>query len=90
MSSLQLPPGEPPAALVAEAWAELVAVRQELRDAAHVIALIRINGPESGGRGPLYVLRREVELQVAEVRLQLWSSELRQREAALRRMGIRP
>lgn len=38
----------------------------------------------------MFVRRREIELQVAELRLRLWSEELRRLESRLRGMGLRP
>jgi hypothetical protein len=41
-------------------------------------------GPE------LFVRRREIELRVAELRVSLWSEELRRLERDVRALGIRP
>lgn len=41
--------------------------------------------------GPvMFVRRREIELQVAELRLSLWSEECRRLEQIVRAMGVRP
>lgn len=83
-------PAEPDPAAVRAAVAHLAAVRAERDDAARIIALIRMHGPDGGERRKLFLRRREIELQTAETRLQLWSDELRQAEAAVRRLGVRP
>jgi hypothetical protein len=70
---------------------ELADAREEKRAASHVIALIQIgaqDGPPSVAGH--VVRRREIELQVAELRLTLWSEECRRLESRLRGMGLRP
>jgi len=71
------------------ARAELAAAREERREASRVIALLVV-GQADDGDGVLFARRREIELQVAELRLQLWSDELRRLEARVRSLGIRP
>jgi hypothetical protein len=69
----------------------LAAVRAERDHASHVIALVRLQLDEDSPPPPgLFWLRREIELQVAELRLSRWSETLRQVERDLRALGLRP
>jgi hypothetical protein len=72
-----------------QARAELARAREERREASRVIALLVV-GRDDPDDGTLYATRREIELRVAEFRLQLWSDELRRLESRLRGMGLRP
>lgn len=88
MSGLHLPPAGEPDPAVATAREQLDAARDERREASRVIALLAM--PGGVNPGPLYRTRREVELRVAEYRLQLWSDECRRLESVLRSLGVRP
>lgn len=80
-----------PSTAAAELVVELAVAREEKRAAAHTIAQIQIGLlDEPAAAAPLFVRRREVELYVAEIRLQLWSEECRRRETAIRLLGVRP
>lgn len=71
------------------ALAELAAAREERREAARLIAVLVV-GRTDPADGVLFAVRRELEIRVAEYRLQLWSDELRRLEAAVRALGLRP
>jgi hypothetical protein len=73
----------------AEARELLAGAREERDAAAHVIALQRIGAADEPAAG-LFAIRREIELEVAELRLARWSAVLRQLESRLRGMGLRP
>jgi hypothetical protein len=74
-----------------QARAELAVARQERREASHVIALQVVGALDPAPAGAvLWNTRREIELRVAEYRLQLWADELRRLESKLRGMGLRP
>jgi hypothetical protein len=75
----------------AEALEELAGARLELRDATHTAALVKMGlTPEEPPPPGLVLRRREIELRVAELRISLWSEEVRRCENAVRRHGIRP
>lgn len=77
----------------AAALDELAAVREERREAAATLArigLLTASDTDEERSSRLFVRRREIELQVAELRLSLWAGELRRAESAVRALGLRP
>jgi hypothetical protein len=73
-----------------EAVEALALARDEKRHAAHVIALLRIGVQDEPDATAGFLRRREIELQVAELRLSLWSEECRRLENRVRSFGLRP
>lgn len=88
MSGLHLPPAGEPDPRVAAALADLAYGREERREAARLIALLVLPQQPEESQRPLYRIRRELELRVAEYRLQLWSDEVRRLESAARALGV--
>jgi hypothetical protein len=78
-----LPPPEPPDHELVAALDALREARQEVREAARIVALLQIPGGMS-------VRRREIELSVAEHRMRLWSNEVRRAERDVIARGGRP
>ena len=70
---LSLPPSGEPEPELAAALDALTEARSEQREAARVVALLQLPAGMS-------LRRREVELQVAELRFRLWTNELRRAE----------
>jgi hypothetical protein len=81
-----LPPSEPPDPIVAATLDELRRARAEHREASRIIALL-LMGPQTGD-APLFVVRRRIELEVAQRRQELWSDEVRRLEVAARALGL--
>lgn len=80
---LSLPPASEPDPELAAAIAAHREARDELREAHRVRALLQI----PGGMG---ATRREIELQVAELRIRLWANEARRTERDVIARGGRP
>jgi hypothetical protein len=83
VSGLHLPPAGEPDQELAAAVAALKLARDELREAHRVRALLQLHGPTG-------LRRREIELQVAELRIRLWSNEVRRTERDVVAHGGRP
>jgi hypothetical protein len=76
---------------LAEALEDLAVVREELRDAANTLALIRVGQLDDAAAPPrMTARRREIELRAAELRLALWSEERERLANVVRRHGVRP
>jgi hypothetical protein len=91
VSARFLPPAEPPDPIVAAALEDLRRGRAEKREAARVLALLSLGParPDPRGDAPLFAVRRQIELDVAQYRLQRWTDEVRRLEDAARALGLR-